>query len=223
MGTSPWGPHGPQVPANTVTPNPTAQSGPVPNYGQDASGTFTPSAYTGGGSIGLLVANFLFSLLMLAYLWEVFVCLYPLTACTGFLASFIVAPMVARADPSDLNFAQAVGVIAMVVVAYIMIRVEYRLAQLTGYRLARHPARLVLLGILGIPVLMMIEGAYVPGSETRFILAILSNPARMMRFVANPINAAILIAFVIASHFLLWNWRWAREFWHKRLKAVGMK
>jgi hypothetical protein len=222
MGTAPWGPHGPQVPANTVTPNPTAQSGPVPQYGQDA-GTFQPSAYSGGGYIGLLIANFLFSLVVLAYLWEVFVCLYPLTAFTGFLAGLVITPAVARADPTDLNFAQAVGIISCVVVAYIMIRVEYRLAQLPAYRLVRHPVRLLLLAILSIPVLIMVEGAYVSGSDTRFILAVLSSPARMLRFVANPVNAAILIAFVIAAHFVLWNWRWAREFWHKRLRAVGMK
>jgi hypothetical protein len=223
MGTAPWGPHGPQVPANTVRPNPTEQSGPVPPYGGDSSGTFTPSAYTGGGNIGLLVANFLLSLVVLAYLWEVFVCLYPLTAFTGFLASMIIAPMVAHANPSDLNFARSLGIIAAIVVAYIMIRVEYRLAQASAFRLVRHPVRLLLLGILAIPVLMMVEGAYVPGSETRFILAVLSSPARMVRFVANPVNAVVLIAFVIAAHFVLWNWRWAREFWHKRLKAVGMK
>ena len=95
MGTAPWGPHGPQVPANTVTPNPTQQVGPGAQIGGGDAGTFTPSTYTGGGRIGILVANILFSLILLAYLWEVFVCLYPLTAFTGLLASFLVAPMVA--------------------------------------------------------------------------------------------------------------------------------
>jgi hypothetical protein len=222
MGTAPWGPHGPQVPANTVTPNPTAQSGPGAQIGA-GEGTFTPSQYTGGSNIGIIVVNILFSLILLAYLWEVFVCLYPLTAFTGILLSFIVTPIVAHADPTDLNFARAVGILSTIIAAYIMIRVEYRLAQMASYRLVRHPLRLLLLGILAIPVLMMIEGAYVPGSQAMFILSVLSNPARMIRFAFVPMNAAILLAFVVAAHFILWNWRWAREFWHKRLRWVGMK
>lgn len=48
--TSPWGPHGPQVPAHSVTPNPTAPSpisgpGPTP-FGQPDS----QPGYPGGGT-----------------------------------------------------------------------------------------------------------------------------------------------------------------------------
>jgi hypothetical protein len=28
---------------------------------------------------------------------------------------------------------------------------------------------------------------------------------------------------MIASHFILWNWKWAREFWHHRLVAAQLR
>jgi hypothetical protein len=51
--TSPFGPHGPQVPANSVTPNPTAYTPPtIPSpisFGQPAAPTGYPGPYAGTG------------------------------------------------------------------------------------------------------------------------------------------------------------------------------
>ena len=49
---SPWGPHGPQVDAHSVTPNPTAQT-PQPDFGGSAPEAWpAPSAPSGGGGGG---------------------------------------------------------------------------------------------------------------------------------------------------------------------------
>jgi len=47
--TSPWGPHGPQVPAHSVTPNPTAQSTwSQPSFGGAAQPNYYPTGGYGG-------------------------------------------------------------------------------------------------------------------------------------------------------------------------------
>ena len=66
MGTYPWGPHGPQVGPNQVTPNPTpayvpppsynAPSWPTPSYGGGAVGSGAPMVYTGPRRKGYFVA-----------------------------------------------------------------------------------------------------------------------------------------------------------------------
>ena len=55
MATSPWGPHGPQVPANTVTPNPTAAS-PSPGFDQ-TSYAAAPMPVGDSGEAGGFLAN----------------------------------------------------------------------------------------------------------------------------------------------------------------------
>lgn len=87
MGSFPYGPHGPEVSPTEVRPNPTKPSGPVPQFQEESYPS--PSGYAGGGgggAFGAIIANFLLSALFLLCVWEVFVCLYPLTALAGIAA-----------------------------------------------------------------------------------------------------------------------------------------
>lgn len=131
--------------------------------------------------------------------------------------------MLNRFVPPGTDVPAAAACIIGIVTGYIVIRVEYRLAQAHGYRIARHGVRLIFLAILAIPIVLIAQGAYVENSTSRYILSVLSNGRILSRFVANPANDLILLAVVIGLHFLLWNGTKIRRFWHKRLSAVGMK
>ena len=222
MGTYPWGPHGPQVPANTVPPNPTAAS-PAPAFEQpDYSAPMTGGG--GGGGLGAILANIIFSLVMFFCLWEAIACLYPLTALAAIATGLVTRPILLRALPADgADVASVVAIAAGIVVAFILSRIEYRLAQNTGFRIGRHIVRLVLLSIWAIPIIMLSTGVTAPSTTTRFILAVVSSPATMVRFLSNPMTLGIWAAVMVGLHFVIWNWKSARQFWHNRLKWIGLK
>jgi hypothetical protein len=52
---------------------------------------------------------------------------------------------------------------------------------------------------------------------------VLNHPAVMLRFLTNPVNLGVWAAIMVAIHFLLWNWKWGRSFWHRRLVWLGLK
>jgi hypothetical protein len=220
MGMFPWGPHGPQSSPLEVRPNPTAAS-PAPAFEQPE---YQGPVGTPGGFGGTALPNIIFSLVLLACVWEAFVCLYPLTSAAGILAGFFAASALTRMFPPDLaDAAFVLGFVVGAVVVGIVIRIEYRLAQNLGFRLGRHVLRLLLLGIWAIPIIMLSMGVTAPSTTTRFILAIVSSPATMWRFLSVPMNLGIWFAVMVGLHFIIWNWGWARRVWHGRLKWVGLK
>ena len=103
MSTAPFGPHGPQVPANTTTPNPTAQSAPILSGDNDqgAASSYAYSAPVGGagGGLGILIIDFTFTLFTLLYFWPFFACLYPLTVASSLGIAWTVRPLIAGAFP----------------------------------------------------------------------------------------------------------------------------
>ena len=225
MGSFPWGPHGPEVAPNTVRPNPTAAS-PAPAFEQP-NYPANPVASRGGGidePISYYVRNFLFSFFLLAITWEAFVCLYPLTSVAGVSVGFVTFPFFLRLLPADgRDVASVLAIVCGFIVGGIVSRIEYRLAQNAGFRLVRHVIRIPLLSIWAIPIIMLAMGATAPTTTTRFILAIVSSPSTMFRFLSNPINLGIWFTVMVALHFIIWNWTGARRFWHNRLKFVGLK
>jgi hypothetical protein len=228
MSTAPFGPHGPQVPAHTTTPNPTAQSAPILIGGNDqGAGSAYPypagGAAGAGGGFGILVIDFTFTLFTLLYFWPFFACLYPLTVATGLAAAWIARPLIAGrfyADEANALFGVLAILIAIVIAA--MIRVEYRLAQTSAFRVARHALRLLLFAILAVPTIEWLH----PGVQltyTMYLLTFSSHPRYLAGFLRNPINLGIVLAIVIGLHFLLWKGERARAFWHRRLRHVGLK
>jgi hypothetical protein len=223
MSSHPWGPHGPEASPFEVKPNPTAPSGAVPDFGQpDYS---TPAMTGGGGALGAVLANIVTSVVMMLLIWEAVVCLYPITAIAAITAWRVTAPAVNLVVPADLkgDFGYLMGFFAAVVAAGVVIRLEYRLAQNTGFRLARHVVRMVLLSIWAIPILMLCMGASYPKSTTLFIFSVVTSPPTMVQFLSNPIRLAIWAGSMVGLHFMIWDWKGARNMWHNRLKWVGLK
>ena len=245
MGTYPWGPHGPQSSPHEVMPNPTAPSAPVPDFGGGNYYPTTPSygggyaggatggggyaggaGYSGGaGFFGFLV-KFPVSVIMLALLWIPTICLYPLTFLSGAAAGLITASVVAArvfTSPADKEMVWLAGGIVGLVVVLVMIRVEYRLAKVTAFRVSRHVVRMVLLTLWAIPVILMVQGDGQGFTATGFILSVASSPRAITWFLSRPQNVGILAVVVVGLHFLLWKGEPFRRFWHRRLSNVGLK
>jgi len=45
----------------------------------------------------------------------------------------------------------------------------------------------------------------------------------IMPILKTPLYLAIVIGVMIASHFILWNWKKARTFWHRRLAGARLR
>lgn len=221
MGTQPWGPHGPTVPAHTTTPNPTAAS-PAPAF--EHADYSAPPMPSGDGVVGGFLANIIMSAVVVLLVWEAFVCLYPMSVIAAIAAWRVIPPMVNTVAPAELkgDLGYLAGVAAVLVAIGVVIRIEYRLAQNTGFRIVRHAVRMVLLSLWAIPILMLCMGASYPKSTTLFIYSVVTSPPTMVQFLSNPVRLAIWAAFMIGLHFMIWNWAWARRFWHRRLKFVGL-
>ena len=220
MSSSHWGPHGPQAPPNTVTQNPTATS-PTPEFEQaDHSAPPMPS-----GEVSAIPAQIVTSALLMLMIWEVFPCLYPMTVIAAIMARLLTEPLVNLVEPAETkgDLGYLMGWLAAAVAVGIMIRLEYRLAQNPGFRLSRHVVRMVLFSMLAIPILMLCMGAPYSKSTTLFIFSVVTSPPTMLSFLAEPSNLAIWAAFMVGVHFMIWNWKWGRQFWHNRLKWIGLK
>jgi hypothetical protein len=223
MSNLPWGPHGPEAAPNTVRPNPTAPS-PVPTFEQQ---DYSAPPMTGGGAsgAGAIPAQIVTSVLIMALIWEAVVCLYPMTVIAAIAADLITAPMVNLVAPAEFkgDLGYLMGGLAALVAAGVMIRIEYRLAQNSGFRIGRHVVRMILLSMWVIPNLMILMGAGYPKSTTLFIYSVVTSPPTMISFLADPRDLAIWAAVMVGLHFLIWKWKGARQFWHNRLKWIGLK
>jgi hypothetical protein len=224
MGSFPWGPHGPETSPNQVKPNPTAAE-PVGQFGQDASYPIQPAtAGTGGGASPFL--SITASLLLIPLAWMFWVCLYPLTAAASVFTGFVTWSLLSRVltASDEVSVAQLGGVIAGFAAAVIVSRVEYKLAQNAGLRWGRHVVRLILFGALSIPWIQAMMGdARVGGSTIRYILAVLGQPRILLAQLTDTKTLGIMVAVMVATHFLLWKAEGLRSFWHRRLFWLGLK
>lgn len=226
MTNAPWGPHGPQVPPNTVTPNPTAPTPPQPMEGSGAGWTppLEGGGGGGGGGLGDVLANIVISLILVALLWIPLACLYPLTALAGAAIGLAAYPVLLRSLPPDGHDVAAVAaIIAAVATALVVNRTEYRLAKHPAFRLGRHVVRLLLLAVWAIPVIQLAMGATAPTTSTRYILAMVSSPRALGAFLSRPQNLLLWLVIVAGLHYLIWSAQGFRNWWHRRLLFVGFK
>ncbi len=197
---------------DTSTPLPTPSSPiPVPvGPGMPAGGALPFSRNLAGG-------DFLLNLVFVGILWEVWVCLYPLSAVAGLLTLLYGMPFLRGVVPESPIIAPglyAVGLafVAAAVVLWNLSRLEHLLARSDLYRILRHLVRLPLLGLATVIALESAEG--LPYDPTM---------PGVKRILSTPTNLVIVVGVMIASHFILWNWKWAREFWHRRLAAAQLR
>ena len=225
MGSRPWGPHGPEVSPNQVKPNPTAAGNFPPLGGGAPYGLPTAAAPAPTGSGGPHVSIIL-SLIMIPFVWMFWICLYPLTAAIGFFVGALSTPVAFRLlslQKDEANVALGIGIIVGFAAVVVMSRVEYRMAQNSGYRIVRHVVRLFLFGVLALPWIQAMVFDVAGGSEMRYILGMLSNPRYLMMQLTRPQNSAIVVGVMVGMHFLLWQAERLRAFWHRRLMWIGLK
>jgi hypothetical protein len=157
------------------------------------------------------------NVLFVGVLWEVWVCLYPLAALAGLLTLLYSMPLLRRLlPPSPIIgpglYAVVLGFVAAAVVLWSVSRLEHVLARFGFYRILRHVVRLPLLGLATVVVIQKLQG--LPYDLTL---------AGITPILKAPANLAIVVGVMIASHFILWNWKWAREFWHRRLASAQLR
>jgi hypothetical protein len=238
MGNYPWGPHGPSYDGPPqVTPNPTAPT-PVDNSSYTPVGMPAPVApyvpgYTGGYSGGggatpaqaaQIIAtsakgDFLLNLAFVGCLSPVWACLYPLAAAAGYLALLFVAGIAIRFVPRDAPvnpnlIASAIALVAALIVIWNASRFEHVLARFNAYRIPRHLVRLALLAALAVVAIQRLQG--IPISYA-------VSPPIFKRALFEPTNLGVVLGVVVVSHFMLWNWKWARDFWDRRLTAAQLR
>lgn len=229
MGSFPFGPHGPEVRPYDVTPNPTPSDAPILLGGggqawpTQSGGYAAGQAYGGGGGLGLLLGNFLFSLTVVGFFLMPFVCLYPLVAAAALVTWALLTPVIQPFTSPVFPFLPALlAAIAAWIVAGVLIRLENRLAKNAAFRTSRHVVRMLLLAALAIPVILMARAGHMPDAQVAW--AILSSPRALLQFVRDPVNIGIWAAAVVGLHFLLWmKSARLRRFWHGRLSAIGLK
>lgn len=161
--------------------------------------------------------DFLLNLIFIGFLWEVWVCLYPVAALAGILTLIYGMPFLRSVlPPSPVIgpglFAVVLAFVAAAVVLWSVSRLEHVLAGSGPYRILRHAVRLPLLGLATVIMIQKVQGLpYDP------------MPAGVMQVLKTPTNPAIVLGVMIASHFILWNWKWGREFWHRRLMSAQLR
>lgn len=161
--------------------------------------------------------DFLLNVIAVGVLSPVWVCLYPLSALAGAFTFFYAYPFLLRFVPRSLLVGQylptlIVGSVVAAVVLWTVSRFESVIAANGGFRIARHVVRLPLLGLLTI---LAIERTH--GLRYNFAWPLVS------RILSIPQYLAIVIGAMVAAHFVLWNWKWAREFWHRRLRGARLR
>jgi len=219
MGTFPFGPHGPETRSFDPTPNPTAPSAPGPLLGDGDQPAGGGAAASTGGSGGPFL-SFTISLLMVPFVWMFWICLYPLAAIAGLFAGWIVSTLTAPIFPEDAH--ALMGVVAGYAVIVFMSRVEYKLAEQHAlYRRSRHVVRLILVAVMIVPwIQVMIFGV---AGKTQYILTMLTSPQLLLAQLADATNLAIVAVAVVGMHFLLTKAPNVRDFWHRRLRWLGLK
>jgi hypothetical protein len=109
-------------------------------------------------------------------------------------------------------YAVALGVLGAAVVLWTVSRLEEFLTRHTLYRIFRHLVRLSLLGLTTVAVIEKV-GQLPYNLTLKGIAPLLETPR----------NLAIVFGVIIASHFILWNWKGARAFWHRRLAGARLR
>ena len=219
----PWGPHGAEGSPLDVTPNPTASST-FPNIG-GADWQVTQPTVSSGGTGANPWLSITASIIMLPFVWMFWICLYPMTAAAGIFAGLVVSSVgsqfVARNDADVANF---FGIVAGFAIFIFVSRVEYRLADNPGFRRGRHVLRLILLGIFAGPWFL----AFMGDADTRRIiltsmLSMVSHPSLLLTQMLNPANWVMGGIVAVGFHFLLTKAERLRNFWHRRLRWIGLK
>ncbi|MGA2189351.1 MAG: hypothetical protein ABSH33_12535 [Steroidobacteraceae bacterium] len=161
--------------------------------------------------------DFLLNVIFVGVLWEVWVCLYPLAALAGLYTFVLALPFLRRALPDSPIigpglYAVILAPVAALIVLWSVSRLEHVFARNLLFRVIRHGVRLLLLAALTLLVIQKTQGhPYDPSL------------AEAYRILGSPQNLTIVVAVVIGSHFALWNWRFAREFWHRRLESARLR
>ena len=225
----PWGPHGarqdgpgpPVHPADaqnpsTFTPPPPFQPVTPPAAATPLGGPFT--APSGGLPLAWPArGDFLLNLIFVGIFWEVWVCLYPLSALAGLFTLFYSLPFLRPLLPVSPIlgpglYSVALAIVLGVAVLWTASRLEHRLARSPFYRVPRHLLRLLMTGWA---VALMIQKAQGLPYDVR--------PAAVLPLLKDSTHLGIVIGAVVACHFILWNWRWPREFWHRRLVGARLR
>jgi hypothetical protein len=163
-----------------------------------------------------LGGDLLLNLIFVSIFWEVWICLYPLSALAGLLTLTNAMPFLRGVlPPSPVIgpglYAVVLGIAAALIVLWNVSRLEHRLARSNVYRIPRHLARIPMLGIATVVAIEKWRG--LPYNPT---------PAAIRWILRTPANLAIVIGVMIGAHFM-WNWRSAREFWHRRLEGARLR
>src|SRR5260370_14464915 len=229
MGYQPWGPHGPTQDANSVPCNPTPAYVP-PAWPSDtptgSPGGGVPTGYTGssGGGVGygsgIAVAPGswpLLSLIIAPFVWKLWMCLYPLPALAGaatvFAGPFPFKQFLPPQTDSTVNALITCSPYVLgLAVLVIMSRVDHRIGRYLAYRIPRHIVRLLLLGIVVIAGVQEAQGIVVYGPW----------PMANLRALGNT-EIAIVLAFLVGMHFLLWTNNFVRRMWNTRLAAIWLR
>jgi hypothetical protein len=109
-------------------------------------------------------------------------------------------------------YAVVLASIAALVVLWNVSRLEHTLARHNAYRPLRHMVRIPLLGL-----------AVVVAIEEYLGFSYDPSPAAITRILQNAAKLAFVVASTVAAHFTLWNWKRAREFWHRRLEGANLR
>jgi len=230
----PFGPHGPAGSPVDVTPNPTpagesmniggGDSGFSPGFGGGSYAAGAGPAYNAGGPNPMLtIVGAIFTFFALLVVTIPLACLYPLTAAAALSAAIFMRPLLVRSFTGDADTVLVCTLALVLVVTYVVIRLEYRLAQNPQFRMFRHGVRLLLFGVIGVPTILFFMNPDTPFTYTMFVLKVLATPRLIVRWLAMPVNDAILLGGLVGLHFLLWNAERLRAFWHRRLRSVGLK
>jgi len=188
------------------------------------------SDYSGGGGWatpgqGAQIAarsvggDFVLNLVFVGVLWEVWILLYPLSAAIASFSLLYGAGLARRFVPNDsaINpdlLASSIAVAAALIVLWNVSRLEHVLARFMVYRIARHLVRVVLAGVIAIAAIQSLQG----------IPLWYRLPTRdVSQVLASPKNMGIVLGVMLAAHFVLWNWRWGRQFWHRRLMGAQLR
>jgi hypothetical protein len=219
-----WGPHGQEGSPLELTPNPTPP-GHFQNIGAGQPEDFPPVASGGGSGVFGPLTHIVLSLMMVPFVWLFWVCLYPLTAIAGVGAALLTTPLFIRLMlPDDRQAALGFGMIAGFVVFVLVSRVECRLARNRVFRGGRHVLRLALLGVFVAPWFMgFVHDAEAQRASLDYMQALLLEPRFLLQHLAVPSNLAITIGVAAGMHFLLTRAERLRDFWHRRLRWIGLK
>ncbi len=182
-----------------------------------STGSAFPTSNTFPVSPGSRRGDFVLNLIFVGFLWHIWICLYPLSALAGLFTLVYALPFLRSVLPESSIigpglYAVVLGCGAALVALWSASRLEEVLARYSVYRIVRHVVRIPLLGMAAVVGIEKAQG--LPYDPT------LTGITAILRA---PVNLAIVIGFMIAWHFILWNWNGARAFWHRRLAGARLR